>query len=359
MRKWMIAVIVLAIAILTAGSVQAQPRTDNAIQVALDKMTKTGAQGVQVRITTDGRTHAARSGTAELDKPRPVPRSGQFRIGSITKAFTATVVLQLVAEGRLDLDAPVSTYLPGLLPDGDRITVRMLLQHTSGLYNYTAALPLDPDGFESIRYDHHDPRDLVAIATSRPLDFQPGTGHAYSNTNYIVAGLLIEKATGGSYERAVDRRIIRPLRLHSTTAPGDTVAIPGPHAHGYHRANGTPTDITELNPTVAWAAGAMISTTADLDRFIAALLGGNLLPPAQLAEMLRTSPLSNGFGLGLFQMPLPCGGTVWGHTGGIPGYASLMLSTRDTRTRLEMSLTTAPDPGPVEGYVDVIGEVFC
>ncbi|HVK25470.1 MAG TPA: serine hydrolase domain-containing protein, partial [Actinokineospora sp.] len=351
MRKGLIAIIVLAIAMLTAGSVQAQPKVD-ALQVALDKMAKTGGQGVQVRITKDGRTVVARSGTAELDRPRPVPLTGRFRVGSVTKMFTATVLLQLVGEGRVELDRPVSAYLPGLLPDGDRITVRMLLQHSSGLFNYTDALPMDPEGFEAIRFQHHSPLDLVALATSRPLDFPPGTVRAYSNTNYIVAGLVIEKVTGDSYEHAVERRIIRPLRLWATEVPGDRPDIAGPHAHGYSRVGGAPVDVSRLNPSVAWAAGAIVSSTADLDRFLAALMTGRLLPEAQLAEMLRTSP--EGAGLGIFETPLPCGGSLWGHDGQIPGYSAMAVSSRDGRTRVEMSVTSAPDPRVPDGVWAVL-----
>ncbi|WP_436494661.1 serine hydrolase domain-containing protein [Actinokineospora sp. HUAS TT18] len=352
-RKGMIAAIVLAMVTATAAS--AEPASE--LQQSLDQMARTGAQGVQVLITDDGRRVSARAGTAELGSSRPVPVSGRYRVGSISKVFTATVVLQLVAEGKVALDSPVSAYLPGLVPDG--ISVRMLLRHTSGLYNYTSALPLDPGDFESIRYQHHSPRSLVGLATSRPLDFPPGSQFAYSNTNYIVLGMLIEEVAGVSYERAVEQRILRPLRMWQTTVPGDRVDVPGPHAHGYYRVAGEAVDVTRLNPSVAWAAGAIISTNADLDRFLVALLGGKLLPGAQLAEMLGTTAVSGDYGLGIYKMDLPCGVTVWGHGGGIPGYSSLALSTRDARTRLEMSLTAAPDPGPVDGYDDVINQAFC
>ncbi|WP_345714376.1 serine hydrolase domain-containing protein, partial [Kineococcus glutinatus] len=170
---------------------------------------RTWAQGAQVRIT-DGREQlTARSGTADFGGTRPVPREGRFRAGSITKVFTATVVLQLVAEGRVGLDDPVSRHLPGVLPDtlpgGDRITVRMLLQHTSGLANYTELLPLFPEQFptpaawEAVRYQHHEAADLVAVATAQPLGFEPGTRWAYSNTNYLVAGMLVEALTSRTW----------------------------------------------------------------------------------------------------------------------------------------------------------------
>ncbi|MEU5696422.1 serine hydrolase domain-containing protein [Actinosynnema sp. NPDC020468] len=329
------------------------------VQEGLDELARTGAQGVQLRVVDGRRSFTARSGTARIDSSQPVPTDGRFRIGSITKTFVSTVVLQLVGEGRVALDAPVSRYLPGLLPDGDVITVRNLLQHTSGLYNYTNDIPQDPAEFEKIRYDHRDPRELVALSAAHPLDFRPGTSWAYSNTNYAVAGLLVEKVTGRPYGDAVRRRVLAPLGLRDTSLPGDRVDVPGPHAHGYYEVAGVPVDITRLNPSAAYAAGEIISTTADLDRFFDALLDGRLLKPAEQKELTHTLPSTRGYGLGIYSTDLSCGVTVWGHDGGIPGYLSAALSTRDTSTRLEISLTSAPREGTLGGYQKVLTEVFC
>ncbi|NUT94111.1 MAG: beta-lactamase family protein [Saccharothrix sp.] len=342
-----------------AEPVEAGGRIDRAVvQSALDKLTSEGgAAGAQVRVTDGRRQFTARSGVAEVGSDKPVPPDGRFRVGSITKTFVSTVVLQLVGEGRVALDEPVGTYLPGLVPDG--ITVRHVLQHTSGLFNYTQGLPLDPAGFETIRYQHWTPQELLAIATAKPLDFPPGTSWNYSNTNYVVAGLLVEEVTGKPYQEAVERRILRPLGLRSTSLPGDRVGIPGPHAHGYYRVDGKDVDVTRLNPSVAWAAGEMISTTADLDRFVDALLDGRLLAPAQLAEMTKALPFTNGYGLGFEATELPCGVTVYGHGGGIPGYSSYLGSTRDTKTRLVGSFTSAPAGGNGAGLHELLDEVFC
>lgn len=341
----------------TAGVAVAAPEgiDEAVVQSGLDRMAADGAQGVQVRVVDGGKTMLLRSGTARLGSARPVPLNGRFRVGSVTKTFTATVVLQLVAEGRVALDEPVASYLPGLLPDGDRITVRMLLQHTSGLYDYTNALGLEPENFPRVRFREFAPRELVAMSTARPLDFEPGAKFAYSNTNYVVAGLLIEKATGQSYERAVERRVLRPLGMRETRMGGR--APHGPHAHGYMVIGDRPVDVTAMNSSMAWAAGAMISTTADLDRFYAALLSGRVLAPAQLAEMKTTV---DGYGLGLYEAPLPCGRSVWGHDGGIPGYATFVMSTEDATTRLEMSVTTSPlTEAGLDGLNDALIEVFC
>ncbi|RKT57354.1 serine hydrolase domain-containing protein [Saccharothrix australiensis] len=331
-----------------------------AVQRVLDTMTgRGGVAGAQVRITDGRRQFTMRSGVAEVGTTKPVPTDGRFRVGSITKTFVSTVVLQLVGEGKVGLDDPVSRHLPGLLPRGGEITVRMLLQHTSGLYNYTSDLPLDPAGFERIRFKHWEPEELVAIATAKPLDFTPGTDWNYSNTNYIVAGLLVEKVTGKPYDEAVEQRVLRPLGLRSTVVPGDRVDIPGPHAHGYYSVDGRTVDVTRLNPSVAGAAGEMISTTADLDRFVDALLDGRLLAPAQQAELTKTLPFTGGYGLGFEALELPCGVTVHGHGGGIPGYSSIMLSTKDTGVRLEGSFTSAPTPGGGPGPEQLLTEVFC
>ncbi|MFC7613385.1 serine hydrolase domain-containing protein [Actinokineospora soli] len=336
----------------TAASAAPDQRVDPAVlQAGLDRMARDGAQGVQLRVVDGDRTLLLRSGTARAGSPRPVPLNGRFRVGSVTKTFVATVVLQLVAEGRVSLDAPVSNHLPGLVDD--RITVRMLLQHTSGLYDYTRALPLDGETFLKERFTRHDPRDLVAMSTSRPLDFTPGERHEYSNTNYIVAGLLIKQVTGKSWERSVNDRILRPLGLHATATGG--LVPQGPHARGYLQINGKLVDVTALNSSMAWAAGSMISTTADLDRFYAALLDGDLLPPAQLAEMKKTV---DGYGLGIYEFPMPCGITAWGHGGGIPGYITLSINADDTR--LEMSMTTgALDEDGVDGLDDTLIAAFC
>lgn len=329
------------------------------VQQALDEVTAGGGVlGVQARVTDGRRQHTARSGKAELDSGRPVPLDGRFRVGSITKTFVSTVLLQLAGEGRVDLDAPVVRYLPGLIDE--RITVRQVLQHTSGLHNYTNDLPTNPDDFDRIRYKHWSPQELLALGTAQPLDFEPGTNWNYSNTNYVVAGLLVEKLTGKPYAKAVEQRILKPLRLNDTEVPGDKLDIKGPHAHGYWTVNGQPSDITRLNPSIAWAAGEMISTTRDLDTFVVALTRGELLKPAQQRELTRTTDVSPDYGLGLSVQTLPCGTKVYGHGGGIPGYNTEMISTPDTKKRLELSATSSPQPGnPGPGVNKLLAEVFC
>ncbi|MEV7554650.1 serine hydrolase domain-containing protein [Amycolatopsis sp. NPDC089917] len=346
--------------IATTGTAHAGTDTDReVVQEALDQIVASGgALGAQVRVTDGHQRFSARSGKAELNSNRPVPENGRFRVGSITKTFVSTVLLQLQGEGKFALDAPVVRYLPGLIDS--RITVRQVMQHTSGLYDYTKALPLDPDEFEQIRYKHWTPQEMLKISTDRPLDFDPGTRWSYSNTNYVVAGLLVEKLTGKPYGKAVEQRILKPLHLDGTEVPGDNPDIRGPHAHGYVTVAGKPNDITRINPSVAWAAGEIISTTRDLDTFGVALAEGKLLKPAQQREITKTTAVSPEYGLGLQVQPLPCGTKVWGHGGGIPGYSSQLLTTPDTTKRLELSITSAPTEGdPNPAFVKLLNAVFC
>jgi D-alanyl-D-alanine carboxypeptidase len=328
------------------------------VQQALDQITGTAAQGAQLRVTDGRDSFTARSGTAELGIDRPVPLNGRFRAGSITKSFTATVVLQLVGEGKIELDAPVNRYLPGLVDD--RITVRQLLQHTSGLYNYTDAIGFRPQDFEPIRFKHWEPAELIAISTSKPPQFEPGTKWEYNNTGFVILGRLIEKVTRQPYERTVQQRILKQLHLNDTALPGDNPDIHGPHAHSYGLVDGKPIDTTRSNPSVFWAAGDILTTTKDLDTFYAALLGGKLLKPTQQTELMKTTPVSPEYGLGLFIQKAPCGTTIIGHTGSVPGFGSYAFFTPDLKRRAELSATAGLGTGdPTSGYYGLLNEVFC
>ncbi|MCX4675188.1 beta-lactamase family protein [Streptomyces sp. NBC_01433] len=298
-----------------------------------------GPPGALASVTDrDGRTRNYTAGVGDLATGSKVPRDGRVRIGSNTKTFTAVVVLQLVGEGKIRLDDPVDTYLPGLVRgdgiDGRRITVRHLLQQTSGLPNYSNYLG------EEVRY--FAPRELVDIALRHKSGFDPGKKWEYSNTNYVLAGLIVEKVTRHPLAEEMDRRIIKRIGLRHTyfPSPGDAT-VRGPHPKGYYQdsAGGPLTDITEIDPSWGWAAGQLISTTSDLDRFFGELLRGHLLRPAQLAEMRgATRPADKTFGpgarygLGLVSKPLPCDdGIYWGHGGSFPGYETRGGATDDGR----------------------------
>jgi D-alanyl-D-alanine carboxypeptidase len=302
-------------------------------------------------VRANGRSASFTSGTAELGRSTPVPRDGRVRAGSNTKSFVAVVVLQLVAEGKVDLDAPIETYLPGLVRgqgiDGRAITVRQLLQHTSGLPNYTAHLGLEH--FEQVRNRYFEPRDLLDLALARPADFEPGTRWAYSNTNYVLAGLLIERVTGRPVAEQVTERVIDRAGLRDTYWPavGDR-SIRGAHPHGYALADNAAdrvVDVTELDPSWGWAAGQLISTPSDLTKFFGALLGGRLLDAPRLAEMRKTveAEMWPGarYGLGLVSTPLTCGGEYWGHGGDIHGFETRGGATEDGRA-VTVAVTALP-----------------
>ncbi|MEU9207460.1 serine hydrolase domain-containing protein [Streptomyces sp. NPDC048415] len=259
-----------------------------------------------------------------------IARSDHFRAGSITKTFLATVVLQLAAEDRLSLSDSVEDHLPGLIRgagnDGRRLTLRALLTHTSGLYDFTA----DTKGTVPVT-----PLQAVRIALTHP---PADRGRfAYSNTNYVLLGMVVEQVTGHSYATEAERRIIAPLQLTGTSFPGARTSLPSPHGRAY-AADGS--DVTELDPRVAGAAGELVSTLADLDRFYAALLGGDLLPPRRLREMLNTRAAHGSYGMGLFPVKLPCGTTVWGHNGRISGSYVRTAATVDGRRVLTFRVNT-------------------
>ncbi|UOZ02537.1 serine hydrolase [Amycolatopsis sp. WQ 127309] len=338
--------------------------TTNPLQRALDRVTaQGGAPGAEAVVTDHGRVTETRSGTGDLTTGKPYPHDAKFRVGSVTKTFVATVVLQLVADGKVQLDAPIERYLPGLVAgngnDGRQITVRNLLQHTSGLYNYTDdVLTADP---ESLRHRGAEPGELVAIALRHPPLFAPGRGWSYSNTDYIVAGMLVEKVTGRSLATEIDRRIARPLGLRDTALPGrGDEHLPAPHPRGYLSLGGPPADFTDFDPSIAGAAGGLVSSGRDLDTFFSALLAGRLLPAAQLAQMRRTVPAPTepgaDYGLGLIRRTLPDGTPYWGHDGGIFGFATL-AGALDGGRAAAVSVNELPAPDGVQQNTQTAFEV--
>lgn len=312
--------------------------------------TADGAPGALLEVRDRRGSTVLTSGVADVASHAPVHPDSRFRIGSMTKPFVATVVLRLVGERRVVLDAPVERYLPGVVRghsnDGRVITVRQLLQHTSGVPDVLDHL--SPAEILKDPLAHRDARDLVDIALAHPPTFEPGTGWRYSNTGYLLAGMIIEKVTGRSYGEEIRRRVIVPLGLHETYVPGDDPAIPGPHPRGYARpGEGAPLlDVTAINPSVGGAGGGMISSGSDLNRFLDALVHGELLRPAQLREMMRTrptgSPDGRAYGLGLESRPLPCGDRYWGHTGDFPGFETAGGATLDGR---QATVMVNLDPG--------------
>ena len=268
-------------------------------------------------------------GKGSLETGQAPLLDGEVRIGSNTKTFVAVVVMQMVQEGKVGLDEPIETYLPGLIKgegiDASRITVRQLLQHTSGLPEHTDYyFSSNAVALENIQ--HYIPaRDLLDVALSKPAAFEPGTQWSYSNTNYIVLGMLIERVSQRPVGEQIDQRIIKRLGLSHTYFPGNgEKKIRGSHPQGYHiNGEGKLEDVTEMDASLPWAAGAMVSTPSELNTFFQAVFDGRLLTQASIDEMKKGVDTGSGgmvYGLGLFGTPLSCGGTSWGHGGGIFGY---------------------------------------
>jgi D-alanyl-D-alanine carboxypeptidase len=306
--------------------------------------------------------------TRNLTAGPGVPVDGQVRIGSNTKTFVAVVVLQLVAERKVDLDAPVETYLPGLVRgegiDGREITVRQLLQHTSGLPNYTEYL--DTTDFSKIQFQYMEPRELLDLALAHPANFPPGAKWSYSNTNYVLLGLLVQKVTGRPIAEQITDRVIKKAGLRHTYFPqvGEQ-GIRERHPRGYHPdPSGELRDVTVLDPSWGWAAGQMIATPTDLNTFFGALIGGRLLPAAQLAQMRTTVAADEvgpgvRYGLGLMSSPLRCGGLAWGHGGDIPGYETRGGVTEDGRAATVAVTMTPASEEQAEPVLDLVETALC
>ncbi|MFJ4838169.1 serine hydrolase domain-containing protein [Streptomyces sp. NPDC088746] len=366
-RRGLLALTSLAVALLTAstGPATAMPRQADPLQQQVDAIHDTGAVGVLAEVTSPHTRDRARAGTAQRGTTRPMPQNGRFRIGSATKTFTATVVLQLVGEGRMSLEDTVEQWLPGVVQgngnDGGLITVRRLLQHTSGIHDVGPKIPAlnSADGYRADRFRTFTAEGLVRQAMRNSPEFPPGDdGWSYSNTNYVLAAMIIHKVTGRSWEREVTDRIIRPLGLRDTSTPGTFPFILGPHAHAY--AFGT--DVTVLNPSMAVGSGSVISTTHDLTRFYAALLDGRLLAPAQLHEMTSTElapELGVNYGLGLAEIPLSCGGSYFGHRGELLGYLTWAGVTRDGTRTAVVYVTGDGGPQTEEAMTALVERELC
>lgn len=328
----MVACLATAPLAVPSASAAAPSDDDAALRAALEAVVDAGATGA-IGLVDDGADVSATAvGVARLDRPRPLRVSDQVRVGSITKTMIATITLQLVGEGRLRLDDTVERWLPGMVPNGSAITIRMLLNHTSGIFDYTA----DPDWNAAVFADpdrHWSPQELVAVGTAHPPLFPPGQGLAYSNTGYILIGLVLEKVTGQPVQDLVTQRVVRPLHLYDTFF-ATSARFRGAYAHGYFPPSLTDDgylDVTSWSPSLQWTAGALVSTASDLARFYQALLSGRLLGPALLNEMTTTVTGPDypgiGLGLGIWSVDTPCG-TAWGHLGGAPGYKTFALNDR-------------------------------
>jgi D-alanyl-D-alanine carboxypeptidase len=322
-------------------STQTTKQLDDAVA---DTLRLTGVPGVAVGVWGPHCRYEKAFGVADKATGAPMRTDFYSRIGSETKTFTVTGVLQLVDEGKVGLDDPIAKYVPGV-PEGDRITLRQLARMQSGLFPYNAdedfgrALVTDP-------YRSWTPQELLSYSFRHPLDFLPGEGWEYSNTNTVLLGLVVEQVSGLPLPEYIRQRITEPLGLEHTFFPTDN-SFPQPHPEGYTQGeDGTDIVATDFDPSWGWAAGAMISTLEDLRVWGRAVATGTLLSPATQAQRLQTVPSPDfapgvGYGLGI----LNAEGWI-GHNGSIPGYQNLTLYLPQQKTTLVVLLNSdKPAPG--------------
>ncbi|MFF6995791.1 serine hydrolase domain-containing protein [Streptomyces sp. NPDC008313] len=346
-----------AVAIGLPSANAGQPAANAKVQRSLDALVDDDGFPAALASVRDKNGHVRNytAGVGDRKTGSKVPVDGQVRIASSTKMYTAVVVLQLVGEGRIDLDEKVEKYLPGVVRgpggDGRNITVRQLLQHTSGLPNYTQTMP----EFSKWRHTYAGTYDLLDMALKEKASFAPGDGWEYSNTGYTVAGLVVQKVTGRPLGEEITHRVIDRIGLRHTYWPdaGDqTIREAHPHGYASDKPGDPLVDATEVDPSWGGAAGQLISRPSDVNRVLTALMDGKLLKPAQLKEMrasVATKGLPDGwrYGLGLVEMKLSCGGVAWGHGGDFDGYENRNGVTADGRaatvavTALPSSLKSA------------------
>lgn len=346
MRRIFCAVLVIAMLIGGCGTrsgistadldTATSAKLDTAIN---DVLTRASVPGAIVGVWSPKGRYVRTFGVANTTTREPMRPDFFHRIGSVTKTFTVTAVLQLVDEGKLGLDDPIAKYVDGV-PEGDKITLRQLARMQSGLFNYSMSLAFNHD-LEADPRRRYSNRQLLDYAFVQPLNFPPGQGYEYSNTNAVLLGNVVEKVSGKTLPEFVREHITEPLGLSHTSFP-DTNTVPDPHAQGYTQL--TPTgplvDSTDWSPSWASWAGAMISTLEDLRVWVPALATGKLLKPATQEQRLQAVamppvPDDIRYGLGIFDA------RGWiGHNGSIPGYQTLAIYSPAEQTTVVALLNT-------------------
>ncbi|MFJ8077139.1 serine hydrolase domain-containing protein [Streptomyces sp. NPDC096176] len=310
-------------------------RLDTAIQQV---MRETKVPGVIVSLSAPGKGSYVRTfGVADKATGAPMTRDLFVRIGSETKTFTVTALLELVDQGKVALDDPIAKYIDNV-PNGDRITLRNLAGMRSGLFNYSMdegfvkALLADPQR-------RYTPQQLLDYSFKHPVQFQPNEEFEYSNTNLILLGLVVEKAGGLPLNEFIEQNVLKPAGLRNTLFPTGG-EFPSPHAQGY--TNQTPSgkveNTTDWDPSWAWAAGAMISDRRDLRSWARTVATGTLLSPETQAQRLKTEPTpipGAAYGLGIFNVQ----GWI-GHNGSLPGYETLTIYLPEPQATLVVLLNT-------------------
>jgi D-alanyl-D-alanine carboxypeptidase len=358
--RWRLSICLLAAAaalsLLLAGAGQAaKPTTDGAVQRGLERLVaaRGGPPGAIATLHRQGRTTVLRAGRANVKRRAKPSASDHMRIASVAKAFSGAVALHLVQQGRLGLDDTIGKWLPSLPAAWASVTVRQILNHTSGIPDYTHS-----KGFakqtETKPRGYLTPIQVIDWVRRDKLVFPPGSSYEYSNTDNIVVGLIAERVSGQSYGDLLRALVFGPARLTQTTFPTRRVSLPSPYFHGYLVASGQqPQDVTTLlSPSGAWASGAIVSTPADLGAFIRAYLGRKFFGAAEQREQMRfvrgssspPGPGTNSAGLAIFRYKTRCG-TVYGHTGNFPGYVQWAAATADGTRSVTTSLNIPAPTG--------------
>ncbi|MFJ3173000.1 serine hydrolase domain-containing protein [Streptomyces roseus] len=307
---------------------------DDAVRKVMDEAK---VPGVMVSLSAPGKGSYVRAfGVADKATGAPIRTDMNMRIGSVTKTFTVTALLQLVDQGKVRLDDPIGMYVAGV-PNGDRITLRQLAEMRSGLFNYSE----DEGFFKALTTDPRrpfTPQELLAYSFKHPVLFQPGAKFYYCNTNLILLGLVVEKQSGQKLDDYINEKVVRPAGLHHTLFPAGA-EFPKPHSQGYtdQTASGKTEDAADWNPSWGWAAGAMISDLDDLKAWTKVMATGTLLKPATQAERLKVVEAlpGTGYGLGIFNVQ----GWI-GHNGSLPGYQALAVYLPEAKATLAVMLNT-------------------
>lgn len=351
-----------------------------ALDAAVESVHRAGMPGLFAEVRDGDQVWSGAAGVADVTTGRPVSAGMRHRVGSITKSFTAAAVLQQVESGHIGLDAPIGRYLPKLVPAerGASITVRMLLNHTSGLAEYLpyaypslkaypALADTGPQSLDDHRLTRFDPVELIEMGVTAPAVGAPGgTPGVYSNTNYLLLTHLLEQATGTTAERYITRNVIERAGLRDTGLPAGP-HVSGPHSQLYEAWFGMidpPRDYSVYDMSWVGPSASLISTVSDLNRFYGRLLAGEIVSPSSLTQMQRTVPVISqegktiDYGLGLHPTEGHGQGTFWGHGGTVWGGGALAMTRADGKRQMTVAVNMQrwnrldssgkPQPHPID-----------
>ncbi|MFD0360500.1 serine hydrolase domain-containing protein [Nocardia sp. GCM10030253] len=354
-----------------------------ALQSALDDVHRAGMPGVYAEVRDADRVWRGASGVADVATGRPIQHDMLHRVGSITKTFIAAAIMQQVEQGRIGLDAPIGDYLPDLVPGerGKKITVRMLINHTSGLAEYLPyAFPslastagASPQSLDDNRFTQFRPTELIEMGVNAPATGEPGSSPGvYSNTNYFLLGQLLEQVAGTTTEKYITESIIERAGLEHTAFP-DGPDLDGPHPRMYEALYGLidpPRDYSVYNMSWVLPGAGLVSTVEDLNRFYSKLLAGEIVNQSSLAQMRQTVPViaQNGqkinYGLGLHKVQVPGCGTFWGHDGTVFGAETMSLTRDDGKRQMSVAMNLVrwnkmdpsgkPQPHPIDDALSTL-----